>query len=463
MRRLPCVRCAYLSPVAGLLVGCAVAAIAVILGGTAVAQQSPAGARAVFEATHLPPLLTLPGEEVRLTYDVHCGTDGVEDPERSCDVRGNVLLREGARGPFRLLPLVRTAADGLRQLAAVVPPEITSSRDGFGYYAELESSGSDERLVVPAAGAEAPDQSLPLLSPVDVSLGTHSFGSTRRSVRVAASRWGDGATEVSLESGRNLPAIGASAFDVSEDGTILLLDQAHRRVLRWDRGSANPASVPLSIDGHLADMAVDENGSIYVLESVGRPGHAPVVRRFDDNGRELDVVETAERTPSQIRIGPDGPVVLQQPSHQWMPVAAGGTPTEPRDQRRGARVGRPLRSDDEVVVLRRRNEILAGIVAKDRVLRSWRIQSDTALAEVQLAEPVGRRLVLVVRIYSDNADEFVALVLDQRGVVQRFAIPSAEWAEAAPLGRFRLARGFLYQLGSNATGAFVDRYDLEVH
>ncbi len=45
---------------------------------------------------------------------------------------------------------------------------------------------------------------------------------------------------------------------------------------------------------------------------------------------------------------------------------------------------------------------------------------------------------------------------------QQFAVASADWAETAPLSRFRLVGRSLYQLGSNAAGAFVDRYDLEV-
>lgn len=463
MRRLPHVHRAHLAPVVGLLTGSVVAAIAVALSGVAVAQQPPARAGALFEATHLPPLLTLPGEAVRLTYDVHCAVAGVEDPESGCDVHGAVLIREGARGPFRRLPLETTSAGGLNRLTADVPAEIASSREGFEYYAEMETGGNSDRLVVPAAGADAPYRSRPLVGSVEVDLGAHSFGSSRRGTRVASARWGNGPTEVGLESGHNLPATGASAFDVGKDGTILVLDQAHRRVLRWERGVGDPARVPLSIDGHLADMAVDEDGSIYVLESVARPAHAPVVRRFDDSGRELDVVETAERTPSQIRIGPDGPVVLQHPSHQWMPVAADGAPVVARDQPRRGRVGRPLRSTDEVVVLRRENRILVAIVRNDRIQRSWRISSETDLAEIQLAEPVGRRLVLVVHVYTDGADEFAALILDQRGVAQQFAIAAADWAEAAPLGRFRLAGGSLYRLGSSATGAFVDRYGLEVN
>jgi hypothetical protein len=41
-------------------------------------------------------------------------------------------------------------------------------------------------------------------------------------------------------------------------------------------------------------------------------------------------------------------------------------------------------------------------------------------------------------------------------------VEPSEWAESAPLARFRLAGSSLYQLGSTPAGAFVDRYDLEV-
>jgi hypothetical protein len=88
--------------------------------------------------------------------------------------------------------------------------------------------------------------------------------------------------------------------------------------------------------------------------------------------------------------------------------------------------------------------------------------SDTSLAEVQLAEPLGSGLVVVVRVYTDTDDEFVALVLGPRGLVLRASLASADWAESAPLSRFRLAGSSLYQLGSTEAGLFVDRYDLEV-
>jgi hypothetical protein len=295
---------------------------------------------------------------------------------------------------------------------------------------------------------------------VTVTVGTHDFGATIDGTRIASARWGDGPADVGLEQGRGLPAIGVSSFDVGPDGTVVLLDEAHRRALRFD-GGGPPTIVPISIAGRLADLTLGDDGSMYVLESVSTPARAPLVRHFDRTGRQLDVVETAERVPSQIRISPAGPLVLQHPSHQWMPVAEAGVPAAPRDQLRKGKVGRSLGAGREVVVLRDGQEIRAAVVSNGRVERSWRVTSDSPLAEVQLAEPVGHRLILVTRVFTDAADEFVVIVLDRDGLVHEFSTPADDWAEAAPLGRFRLAGNQLYRLGSDASGAFVDRYDLE--
>jgi hypothetical protein len=145
-----------------------------------------------------------------------------------------------------------------------------------------------------------------------------------------------------------------------------------------------------------------------------------------------------------------------------MPVAVGGTSIGPEQQRRGGRNGRPLRGGGEIAVLRHGKEIRVAQLSNGRVRRAWIISSPTALAEVQLAEPRGLHLVLVVRAYTDASDEFVVLILGQKGLMQEFTVASADWAEAAPLGRFRLVDRSLFQLGSDATGAFVERFDLEV-
>jgi hypothetical protein len=69
--------------------------------------------------------------------------------------------------------------------------------------------------------------------------------------------------------------------------------------------------------------------------------------------------------------------------------------------------------------------------------------------------------VAVFAVYTDERSEFEALVLDGRSV-QALSLPSAEWAESAPLARFRLAGSSLYELGSTPSGVFVNRFDLEV-
>ncbi len=43
-----------------------------------------------------------------------------------------------------------------------------------------------------------------------------------------------------------------------------------------------------------------------------------------------------------------------------------------------------------------------------------------------------------------------------------FSVAAADWAETAPLSRFRLAGSRVYRLGSTPSGVHVDRFDLEV-
>jgi hypothetical protein len=145
-----------------------------------------------------------------------------------------------------------------------------------------------------------------------------------------------------------------------------------------------------------------------------------------------------------------------------MPAFVSGAPAPPTAQRRKGRMGRGVRSGEEVVVFRHANELRVALVASGLVTRGWRLTSDTPLGEVQLVEPVGAQLVVVARVYDGQTDEFAVLVLDRNGLVSRTSVGSAEWAEAAPLGRFRLVGRALYRLGSSPAGVFVDRFDLEV-
>lgn len=442
---------------ASIALGAAAGLLFAIFGGGAGASQVAPSVQAVLDATHLPPLLRLPGEAVALRYDVHCAPQGELEPG-PCDAVGRVFVRSGMQGSYRELPLRVDDSVAEGRYVANVPLDLARAPEGFTYYAELSSRSAGSSLTLPAGGVRAPQHSALLRNPVEVRLGAHRFGDVRRAdARVFEAKWGNGPAEVGLESGRNLPPIGASSFDVDSAHNVYVLDQAHRRVLRSAIGRTRHA-IPVAVDGTIADLAVAPNGTMYVLES-SRAG-APLLRSFGPAGDSRAATAVAERTASQVRLGTQGPVVLQHPSGQWMPVASGRGPMSQAGQVLEGDPGRELPDGREVVILRWNGEIRAEVREANRTRRSWRVTSATPLAEVQLAEPLGSRLVLVVRVYSDVSDEYIALVLGPSGLERTLSLDSAGWAETAPLSRFRLVGSSLYQLGSTPTGAFVDRYDL---
>ena len=219
----------------------------------------------------------------------------------------------------------------------------------------------------------------------------------------------------------------------------------------------------MAVTGGIADMAVEADGSIDVLEPTG-DGPTPELRSFDATGALRSKTPLEDRTWSQLREGPQGPEVQQEPSEQWMPARRGETWLPQTAQARSGHPGRTLPNGRELVVFRAgTSEARVAEVAGGRVRRAWRIVSATPLGEVQLAEPLGNRVVLVIRPYTETQDEFLVLVLGDRGVERSFGVDSADWAETAPLARFRLAGSSLYRLGSTPSGMHVDRFDLEVN
>jgi hypothetical protein len=459
-----------LESAAGLTAGVAAGLALLVLSGAALAHRlgtpGDADPGTLIEAAHVPPLLTVGERPVELRYDIYCPSSG-SDPEGGapCDAGGSVYVRAGESGPFQAIPLELDAAAAQGRYVARVPSVIASSPSGFTYYAKLRNRQTGVEAILPPGGATAPQRSLPIGGAVMAKLGTHAFGLVRQAdARVASASWGSGIDQVGLEDGPQATPMGASAFDVDAAGEVVVLDEAKKRLLRFAPGARTPHAVPLAINGTLADLALAPDGSVYVLETAGQgPAETPLIRSFDANGHSLGSWHTAERTSAALRMGPSGPVILEYPAGQWMPAAVGGDAVEPAIQEGQGRAGQPVAGAGEIVVLRTGNEVRVALVGPGRVRASWRIQTVTPLAEVQLAEPLGQRLVVVLRVYNDSRDEFVALVLDAKGVVKQFSLDSADWAETAPLSRFRLAGSSLYQLGSSSTGTFVDRFDLGVN
>jgi hypothetical protein len=445
----------------GWIVGALAGVLTVVFAGGAVAQQViPATPLPLLEASHLPPLLTAPGEHVELRYDVYCGNP--DDPDVPCDADGSAFVRVGDVGPYREILLREDPQAVVGRFVATLPSVPGRAGLGFSYYAVVRSKESGKTLTLPAGGADAPQRSFPLRQSIDVALGQHEFGSVRRATaRVAAAAWGNGPGEAGLEQGRNLTPLGGSAFDLDATGAVVVLDEANRRLLRF-RNSRAPEHVPLTINGTLADLAIGDDGAIHVLETTSAGEKGLLLRTFARDGQTVGTSAVAEEFASQVRVGPDGPVVFQNESGQWMSVADRGRSLSASAQVASGRSGRPLPEGGEVVVLRTGNEIRLALVDTAGVRRAWRLHSNTTVAEVQLAEPYGAGLLVVARVYTEQHDEFLVLVLDRSGVAQKFSLAPADWAETAPLSRFRLVGSSVFQLGSTPAGLFVDRFDLEV-
>jgi hypothetical protein len=343
-----------------------------------------------------------------------------------------------------------------------VPREIASSRVGFSYYAVLRDGTSGATTTVPAGGADAPQRSVPIRDATEVALGPHAFGRGRApDERVVAAPWGSAVGDAGLAGSRELGFTGPSSFDVAPDGTVAVLDQVNARVQRWSGAGVKTASV--EVGAGLADFALEPDGTMDVLEPPSRLSPAPVLRSFRGDGTPRWAQRLSDRTWAKLAAGPAGPVVMQQPSEQWLPVSENRAALGRAAQAGQGRPGRPFANGREVVVERvGAGELRLAELAGAAVVRSWRITSATPLGEVQLAEPHGNRLAVVTKTYTDDRAEYVVLVLDRSGIVNSFAVESLEWAESAPLARFRLRGSSLYRLGSTRAGLFVDRFNVEV-
>jgi hypothetical protein len=445
------------------LAGGAAGIVAGVIGGIALtsvsAASGPTLAAPGVDAVHIPPVLTRAGEPVTLRYAIVCPP---RDDGEPCEGSGSVFVRAGDNGPFQQLVLRRGENSSEGRYFVDLPQELASAREGFSYYAVLRDGANRATITVPAGGSAAPQRSVPLRDAAEVALGPHVFGRDRApDERVVEAAWGSEVGEAGLAGSRGLGFVGPSSFDVAADGSVAVLDQINGRIQNWSRGGVNATS--LDVSGGLADFVLEPGGVMDVLEPPNRVSPAPILRSFRSDGTPRWAQRLSDRTWSKLAAGPTGPVVQQQPSEQWLPVADHGAALDRAAQAGRGRPGRPFANGREVVVERvGSGELRLAELAGDAVVRGWRIISATPLGEVQVAEPLGNRLVVVTKTYTDTRSEYVALVLDRSGIVTSFAVASLEWAESAPLARFRLAGSSLYRLGSTRAGLFVDRFDLEV-
>ena len=410
------------------------------------AKRAATTERGLRDVLHAPPLLVARGQRVNVRYDVVCQSDGLG---RLCELAGNVFVRRNGEFAFRRVPLA--ASEGSALTAAL---DGVTAEDGFSYYAIIED-GSRSAITVPAGGAAAPQRAWTVPAMTVAALGTHTFGHTRRpDGRSMTASWGDGANALGLITGRGQVTIGPSAFDVAPDGSITVLDQVNDRLAVYAQGRVSYE--PITFAGGEGDLAIGADGTTYVLDHAAEP----VVRTYTRTGAPAGLTRIEDRAADMLRAGPGGALVHAYPGDMWLPVGRAGVPLEPTAQVAAARAGRSVVGGVEVVVRANPTQALFALIRGDRVLRAWRVTSATNLGEVQLAEPLGDGLLVVLRLWTETDAEFVALVLTAQGLSTSFAIDAEEWAESAPFGRFRLHQGTLYELRSAPSGAAIVSFEI---
>jgi hypothetical protein len=428
----------------GLLAGTTLFASSV--GGAASRADDRAG---LVDVLHSPPLLVERGRPVQLRFDAVCGADERGAP---CPVTGRLYVRSASQQTYQGIPL---ASDGDSGLTATLSPDVGA--DGsIAYYAEIADGVGGETTTVPAGGAAAPLRTWFPSEMASVDLGTHVFAHVRGADGVVLKgRWGSGPGAFGLITGPEQATIGPSAFDVGPDGSIVVLDQVNRR-LAFVKPGGGLGCVAIKFAGAEGDLAIDGQGSIFVLDH----GAAAAVHRFTLAGAPTGDGGVSGRGPDMLRAGATGIFAHGYPGDTWIPVSRGGELVDAGQQAAGARIGLDVGGGTDVIVRGRGNEALFALVRADRIVHAWRVSSATNLGEIQLAQPYGNGLLVVVRVWTDAQAEFVALVLSPAGVEHSFSMPAGEWAESAPLSRFRLHGSSLYQLRSTPDGVEIVTYDL---
>jgi hypothetical protein len=443
------VKRAWRWPLAGFVLGGLVGATILTVNVVGASGPQSAGGRAFGEILHTPPLLVAHDEPVSLTYGVVCGS--MQDkPGGTCSPAGSVFVRGPGESSFSEIPLV-ASAEG--QLSASVPEKYLTGR-GFDYYASIDN-GRGQSASLPEGGAEAPQHAWIVSGWTSVVLGHARFDRGRAPTAVMArAGWGKGLGELGLDSGREQSRIGPSAFDIAPDGSLVVLDQVNRRLAIYRAGDP-PSYLPIDFSGGEGDLAVGGDGSMYVLDAGG-----PLVRSFDSRGALIAGAPLAEQVADMVRIGPDGPLVHGYPSEMWFPTGKGRPPVAADRQMTLAQPGRAVRGGLQVVVHGSPKAARFALAGPDGVVRSWLLTSDTLLGEIQLAEPYGDGLLVVLRLWSEKRAEFHVLRLTPTGLAESFVVEPGEWAETASLSRFRLHGSTLYQLRSSASGVEIVAFEI---
>ncbi len=466
-------------------------ALGVTVGGLIVIGQSRGLATSTegFQAFHKQPVLVERGEPVSLVYDTVCAWDeeAFERGDMLCDVEGFVFVRSQGSDSFQRISLEPGEYPPI--LEATIPPQVTDN--GFQYYAEISNTATGETVRVP----DRRDLFHEAWS-YSTAVHTHlpaSPSATPPEEIIVSGGWGDGINEFGVTGGHESDVQGPAAFAFDPDGALVVLDRVNGRLLTWSSGASTPEVQTIEHTGGLADLAIGDDGTRFVLD--GGAGIHPKITAYDPGGALLSTSFLADVLPEKLE-AIDSSVVLHDATRSvWATTFYDATPVARPDQLENAPVGVPLRTRDaaqigglvevtsaeagvtsesdgalatgsidlaepQLVVSADSDHALFALISGGSIRSVWSITSDREIGEVQLAEIVNGRLLVVIRTWTDNDAVFEVIVLNADGSTEHFAVDASRWADSSVLGRFEVGPNGLYQLRNDELGFWIARFEI---
>lgn len=391
------------------------------------------------------PVLVRAGERVLMPVDVACATAG----ERACDA----VVTLSTRVPGEAWRAVSApAARPLRFDLTAPAARAAASGPGFVEF-HLRAEAADGGV----ASLGGPQQGRRLRFHVTGSLPAVAvpavpFGRTRPGREQVFVPWGSGPSRAGVSLGNESATLGPPSFEVDRAGRVHLADALQGRVATF-AGAGLAGETRMEMEPRAA-VAADGAGHLHVADA---PEGSVRVRSVSAAGEVTAERRLGAGTVSEIRAVGDAVVVRVLPLDAWVHTRgpAAGTST----------VGLPDGAGSHTVRIGREGSVRVASIAEDGTVRGVELISDLGLGEVALAEPDGHGgFVVVVRVGRDGpdpADHFQVLRVVEGRVVRSFAVESGDFAQALPLGRFRLGPGpSLYRMASSPEGIHVLRFDL---
>jgi hypothetical protein len=197
-----------------------------------------------------------------------------------------------------------------------VVPGASVASDGVSYWMEFAIEGG-ERVVFPDGGAASAFRVVTTAGLREgVWPGDLAFAALRASDGVITRlSYGDGAGHVGRTGGvGDEQPLGPSSFDVAPDGSILVADWVHARLLMLSPRGEHRRTVPLPVERPV-DVAVGEGGELAVTTL----GLGATAFELGADGRVIGRYRVETGVAERIALTPGGPHVWVGPA-QWAPV-----------------------------------------------------------------------------------------------------------------------------------------------